>query len=72
MPTLTLEEILAKLQRVGSPRLMFSGGWSCAVEITTPARGTDYTIRSEFGHMSPYAAAKECAQRVEKALFPKS
>ncbi len=66
---LTLDDLLAKMQRVGKPRLGFNTGWYCAVDVTMPVRGNDYTIRSEWELPTPYAAAKQCAERVEKALF---
>ena len=64
---MTLEAILAVLEKYGKPILgRLSTGWYCQVEIHSPAVGVCGTIRSEFGHGSPFVAAKQCQER----LFP--
>lgn len=64
-----LEEILSTMQRVGSPRLgCMNNEWYCACDmhITTP--GGTFTVRSDYNHISPVSAARECLQRVAKAM----
>lgn len=65
----TLEEMLLELAKYGKPRLSHDGdGWYCAVEMYVSASGVDFKVASEFGRPSPIAAARQCAQRLDKAL----
>ena len=65
----TLEEILLALAKYGKPRIAHDGdGWFCAVEMYVTAAGVNFKVASEFSRPSPIEAAKQCAQRLDKAL----
>lgn len=61
----SLEHLLAACLMYGSPRLTYiSGGWVAFVDMNTPAPGTKFEVRSEFGMPSPLAAVQQCFDRV--------
>jgi hypothetical protein len=64
-----LETLLLGMRRYGEPRVHYhNGGWASSVEIATTQTGAEFTIRSEFGLSTPTAAAKQCHERMIKAL----
>jgi hypothetical protein len=65
----TLEELLMELKQYGKPRVSFLGdGWHCNVEMNTNTVGADFKCASEFGMPTPTDAAKQCLERVLKAV----
>jgi hypothetical protein len=65
----TLEELLMELKHYGKPRVgMFDSGWHCNIEINTNTVGADFKCASEFGISTPTDAAKQCLERVLKAV----
>jgi hypothetical protein len=65
----TLEELLMELMHYGKPRVSFLGdGWHCNVEMNTNTVGADFKCASEFGITTPTDAAKQCLERVLKAV----
>jgi hypothetical protein len=65
----TLEELLMELKQYGKPRVSFLGdGWYCNVEMNTNTVGADFKCASEFGISTPTDAAKQCLERVLKAV----
>jgi hypothetical protein len=65
----TLEELLMELKQYGKPRVSFLGdGWHCNVEMNTNTVGADFKCASEFGIATPTDAAKQCLERVLKAV----
>jgi len=65
----TLEELLIELSTYGKPRVgMFDRGWHCNVEMNTNTVGADFKCASEFGMPTPTDAAKQCLERVLKAV----
>lgn len=64
-----LEELLQSMCRYGEPKLsMFDNGWHCWIKMHVQSAGASFEIKSEFGHKTPMAAAKECADRIAKTL----
>lgn len=64
-----LDELLVSMCRYGQPKLsMLDGGWHCWIKMHVQTKGTSFEIKSEFGHNSPMAAAKECAERIATTL----
>lgn len=69
IPELTLEELLTELTKYGRPRVgMFDGTWNCTVEMNTNTIGADFKCASDFKHTSPISAARQCLERVYKAI----
>jgi hypothetical protein len=65
----TLEELLMELVKYGKPRVsMLGGGWHCNVEMNTNTVGADFKCASEFDISTPTEAAKQCLERVLKAV----
>jgi hypothetical protein len=65
----TLEEMLIELSTYGKPRVgMFDRGWHCNVEMNTNTVGADFKCASDFGMATPTDAAKQCLERVLKAV----
>lgn len=67
----TLEELLIELKNYGRPRVGIYGSdglWHCTVEMNTNTVGADFKCSSSFDHPSPLSAAKECLERVLKAV----
>jgi hypothetical protein len=66
----TLEEILEELKHYGKPRVgMYSEeGWHCNVEMNTNTVGADFKCASDFKQPTPTTAAKQCLERVLKAV----
>jgi hypothetical protein len=65
----TLEELLMELKHYGKPRVgMFDGGWYCSIEMNTNTVGADFKCASEFDIPTPTDAAKQCLERVLKAV----
>jgi hypothetical protein len=64
-----LESALIALSKFGKPHCgLFDSGWLCNVDMHVTATGASFTVRSEFGHPSPMAAALECTQRVDAIM----
>lgn len=65
-----LEQLLANLQKFGqvSVRSFNDGGWSCSVEMSMRAKGSDYKIWSDLDHATPRAAVEQCTDRVNQAI----
>jgi hypothetical protein len=65
----TLEELLMELKQYGKPRVSMIGeGWHCNVEMNTNTVGADFKCASEFGISTPTDAAKQCLERVLRAV----
>jgi hypothetical protein len=67
----TLEELLMELKHYGKPRVgMYSdkGTWHCNVEMNTNTVGADFKCASDFDMPTPTDAAKQCLERVLKAV----
>jgi hypothetical protein len=66
----TLEELLMELTQYGQPRVgMYSNdGWFCSIEMNTNTVGADFKCSSDFKMPTPTAAAKQCLERVLKAV----
>lgn len=68
---LTLEEIMLELKNYGRPRVgMYGddGTWHCSVEMNTNTVGADFKCSSDFKQPTPTHAAKQCLERVLKAV----
>jgi hypothetical protein len=66
---LTLEEHLEHMKYYGKPRVsLISNGWYCTVEMNTNTTGTSFDVKSEFDHLTPVEAAKQCHERIINAL----
>ena len=65
-----LEEILEELKQYGKPRVGMYGddGWHCNVEMNTNTVGADFKCASDFKQPTPTIAAKQCLERVLKAV----
>lgn len=68
----SLEELLQIMLTFGCPRLSYHksgvGGWYCALDMNTSSKGSEFTIKSEFGHQTALGAAHECFDRMQSAL----
>jgi hypothetical protein len=65
----TLEELLMELVQYGKPRVSMIGeGWHSNVEMNTNTVGADFKCASDFGMATPTDAAKQCLERVLKAV----
>jgi len=65
----TLEELLMELKHYGKPRVgMFDSGWHCNIEMNTNTVGADFKCSSEFDIPTPTEAAKQCLERVLRAV----
>jgi hypothetical protein len=66
----TLEELLIELKCYGQPRVgMYSNdGWFCSIEMNTNTVGADFKCSSDFKMPTPTDAAKQCLDRVLKAV----
>ena len=67
----TLEELLQELFRYGKPRVGVYGSdglWHCTVEMNTNTVGADFKCSSNFDLPNPTEAAKQCLERVIKAV----
>ena len=67
---LSLQELLLELKKYGKPRVgMYSEeGWHCNVEMNTNTVGADFKCSSDFKMPTPTDAAKQCLDRVIKAV----
>jgi hypothetical protein len=67
---LSLQELLLELKKYGKPRVgMYSEeGWHCNVEMNTNTVGADFKCSSDFKQPTPTDAAKQCLDRVIKAV----
>jgi len=71
IPAESLESMLAEMQRSGKPVLgMYGddGTWSCKVCMHVAAVGAEFTVRSDYKHLSPMDAAAECLERMRAVL----
>ena len=67
----TLEDLLIELSTYGKPRVgMYSddGTWHCNVEMNTNTVGAEFKCASDFKQPTPTIAAKQCLERVLKAV----
>jgi hypothetical protein len=67
----TLEELLIELSTYGKPRVgMYSedGTWHCTIEMNTNTVGAEFKCASDFKQPTPTVAAKQCLERVLKAV----
>jgi hypothetical protein len=67
----TLEELLNELKCYGKPRVGIysdNGTWHCTIEMNTNTVGADFKCASEFGIATPTDAAKQCLERVLRAV----
>jgi hypothetical protein len=67
----TLEELLIELSTYGKPRVgMYSedGTWHCNIEMNTNTVGAEFKCSSDFKQPTPTVAAKQCLERVLKAV----
>lgn len=68
---LSLEELLVELFNYGKPRIGVYGSdgtWHCSVEMNTNTVGADFKCSSDFNQPNPTSAAKQCLERVYKAV----
>jgi len=68
---MTLEQIMEELLNYGQPKLGVYGSdckWSCSVDMNTNTVGADFKVRSEWDHITPLRAAKECLERAISAV----
>ena len=64
-----LQDLIVYLVRYGKPRVSYiSNGWVCSVEMNTNTIGTQFDVKSEFGHRTPIEAAKQCHERIQNAI----
>jgi hypothetical protein len=71
LPQDNLEDVMMELLRYGQPRVgvySSNGTWSCHIEMNTMTVGSDFTVRSDHGMPTPLSAAKQCLERVTKAV----
>lgn len=67
----SLEELLTELSTYGRPRVGMYGDdetWHCSVEMNTNTVGAKFECKSDFKQPTPTAAAKQCLERVLKAV----
>lgn len=69
----TLEELLLELKNYGKPKVgMYGSGtdetWHCSIDMNTNTVGAEFKCRSEFDMATPTLAAKQCLERVLKAV----
>lgn len=68
---LSLEETMAELLKYGKPRVgVYSSDetWHCNVEMNTNTVGATFECKSDFKHPTATSAAKQCLERVLKAV----
>jgi hypothetical protein len=68
-----LEQLLMELKKYGKPKVgMYGSGnddtWHCSVDMNTETVGADFKCRSDFDIPTPTLAAKQCLERVLKAV----
>lgn len=71
IPQESLEDIMMELLNYGQPRVGVYGSdmtWHCTVEMNTNTVGSDFKVRSDWNHTTPFEAAKLCRDRVVKAV----
>lgn len=64
---MTLEQLLLELKNYGKPRVgMYGtdGFWHCSVDMNTNTVGATFECKSDFKHVTPAAAVKQCLERV--------
>ncbi len=67
--TMGLEDLLTELLKYGHPNMHhLDKGWRCNVEMFVSAKGVDFKVASEFGHITAARAAAECLSRVIATL----
>ena len=65
----SLEELMVSMCQYGQPKLsMMDSGWHCWIKMHVQSAGASFEIKSEFGHKTPTAATKECADRIAETL----
>lgn len=68
---MTLEETMTELLKYGKPRVgVYSSDetWHCTVEMNTNTVGATFECKSDFKQPTPTHAAKQCLERVLKAV----
>jgi len=68
---LSLEELLSELKNYGKPRVGIYGDdhlWHCHVDMNTNTVGATFECKSDFKHPTPISAARQCLERVIKAV----
>jgi hypothetical protein len=66
---MTLEELLADMERFGKPRLgKYNTGWHSNIEVAVTAVGAQFEIKSEYGMPTPLVAAQQCHERLMQAI----
>ncbi len=65
-----LEDVLLELAHWGRPYVHCArdGTWSVKVEASVVAVGAKFEVRSEYGHLRPLLAARECRARLRDAV----
>lgn len=64
-----LQDLMQYMIKYGKPRISYiSNGWYCGVEMNTNTAGSSFEVKSEFGHPTPMAAAKQCHERILNAI----
>ena len=67
--TLGLHDLLVWMSHYGKPQLqLLDGGWTCMIYMRTDGPGMTTTIRADFDHGDPSAAAQQCMNRMKSAL----
>lgn len=68
---MNLEELLTELKNYGKPRVGIYGSdglWHCTIEMNTNTVGAKFDCSSDFNHSTPISAARQCLERVIKAV----
>lgn len=67
-----LEDIITSFVKYGKPSISYltgsKSGWYCRIEMNTSSMGVDFKIASDFDHDTPISAAKQCRERLLKAI----
>lgn len=66
---LSMEDLLTVLSAFGRPYLgQIDTGWYCRVTMRVAAKGTEFTVSSDFAMRYAMSALTQCAERVNAAI----
>lgn len=68
-----LEDIITSMLKYGKPRVSYltgsiKSGWYSNIEMNVNSDGVTFNIQSDFDHADPISAAKQCRERLLKAV----
>lgn len=68
-----LEDIMTSMLKYGKPRVSYltgsvKSGWYSNIEMNVNSSGVTFNIQSDFDHPDPISAAKQCRERLLKAV----